>query len=178
MSDIDEPTRTLLAALGLSITPHSDPAHGWGYCWQNRDWVGPFTTPSAALHAAFTDALLAIQFRSDYSWVSFSQAGELWQFKGEGEGWMRIGGPGTEDDEEATMMLNIHTLSSALDTLRETDTRDIVAPGPAQRWEQALRAGYQAYSNVETLLDSWHDELGKHHEREGLAQDSWNEKEK
>src|SRR5258708_15145669 len=45
------------SGLGLSITPHSDPAHGWGYTWQGLDWTGPFTTPDAAIHAAFTDAL-------------------------------------------------------------------------------------------------------------------------
>src|SRR2546428_409701 len=62
-------TWELLQQLGLSITPHSDPAHGWGYTWQNRDWVGPFTTPGAALHAAFTEALLALQLRSAASFT-------------------------------------------------------------------------------------------------------------
>src|SRR4051794_3043135 len=86
-----------LAALGLSITPHSDPAHGWGYTWLNRDWVGPLTTPSAAIHAAFTDALLALQSRSDAPFPL--QAGELWRYDGAGKGWTHIGGPGIEDDE-------------------------------------------------------------------------------
>jgi hypothetical protein len=31
-----------LTWLGLAITPHSDPANGWGYTWQGRDWTGPF----------------------------------------------------------------------------------------------------------------------------------------
>ncbi len=81
---------TRLSALGLSITPHSDPAYGWGYTWQGRDWTGPFTTPDAALHAAFTEALQALQFRSEYSWVLFAQPGEHWQFNGDGEGWVHV----------------------------------------------------------------------------------------
>ena len=66
-----------LSELGLSITPHRGPVHGWGYTWQGRDWTGPFTTPDAALHAAFTDAQQAFLFRSEYSWVLFAQPGEL-----------------------------------------------------------------------------------------------------
>ena len=66
-----------LSELGLSITPHRVPVQGWGYTWQGRDWTGPFTTPDAALHAAFTDAQQAFLFRSEYSWVLFAQPGEL-----------------------------------------------------------------------------------------------------
>jgi hypothetical protein len=80
-----------LSDLGLSITPHSDPVHGWGYTWQNRDWVGPFTTIDAAIHAAFTEGLQALLFRSEYSWVLFAQPGERWQFN-VGEGWVRVAG--------------------------------------------------------------------------------------
>jgi hypothetical protein len=79
-----------LAALGLSITPHSDPSYGWGYTWQNRDWAGPFTSPSAAIDAAFTEAMHALQFMSDYSWVLFAQPGERWQFTGDIYGWEQI----------------------------------------------------------------------------------------
>ena len=81
-----------LAALGLSITSHSDASHGWGYTRQGRDWAGSFTTPGAAIHAAFTEALLAMQFRSNYSWVLFAQPGELWRFGGDGEGWVHVAG--------------------------------------------------------------------------------------
>src|SRR5258707_15776336 len=90
----------LLGALGLAITPHSDPAHGWGYTWRGRDWTGPFTTPGHAVHAAFTEALLALQFRSAAPFVQ--QVGELWRWDGQEEGWFHVGGPGTEDDEEAS----------------------------------------------------------------------------
>ena len=78
-----------LSDRGLLITPHSDPNLGWGYTWQGRDWAGPFTTPGAAIHAAFTEALQALQFRSEYSWVLFAQPGERWQFNA-GEGWVHI----------------------------------------------------------------------------------------
>ena len=80
-----------LSELGLSITPHRRPVHGWGYTWLGRDWTGPFTTPDAALHAAFTEGLQALVFRSEYSWVLFAQPGERWQFN-EGEGWVRVAG--------------------------------------------------------------------------------------
>ena len=82
-----------LAALGLSITPHADANLGWGYTWLNRDWVGPLPTPGAAIHAAFTNALLAMQFERDYSWVLFAQPGELWRFDGDSEGWVHVSEP-------------------------------------------------------------------------------------
>ena len=76
--------------LGLAITPDSDAANGWGYTWQGRDWTGPFPTPDAAIHAAFTEVQQALQFRSEYSWVLSAQPGERWQFNG--ENWVRIDG--------------------------------------------------------------------------------------
>ena len=69
-----------LTLLGLAITPHSDPANGWGYTWQGRDWTGPFPTPDAAIHAAFTEARQALQFKNEYSWVLSAQPGDRWQF--------------------------------------------------------------------------------------------------
>src|SRR6266436_6375580 len=78
-----------LAALGLSITPHADANLGWGYTWLNRDWVGPLPTPGAAIHAAFTNALLAMQFASDYSWVLFAQPGDVFRFDG-GQEWTPV----------------------------------------------------------------------------------------
>ncbi len=163
-------TWELVQQLGLSITPHSDASHGWGYTWQNRDWVGPFTTPSAALHAAFTEALLALKFRSAAPFTQ--QAGELWRFNGQEEGWTRIGGVGTEDDEEAAVLASAYAFSTALDTLRGIETSEIMIPGPHERWEQALRVGYQASSDLENRLDSWQDELEMHHEREGRAENA------
>ena len=80
-----------LAALGLSITPHSDASLGWGYTWQGRDWAGPFLTPDAAIQAAFTEARQALLFKSNYSWVLFAQPGELWRFDG-GEEWVHVAG--------------------------------------------------------------------------------------
>ena len=150
-------TWEMLKQLGLSITPHSDPAHGWGYTWQNRDWVGPFTTPQAALHAAFTEALLALKFRSAAPFTQ--QAGEIWRFDGPEEGWTHIGGAGTEGDEEAEVLASAHVFYEALDTLRGIETSEIMIPGPHERWEQALRVGYSASSDLETRLESWQDEL-------------------
>jgi hypothetical protein len=80
-----------LTVLGLSITPHSDASYGWGYTWQGRDWAGPFTTIDAAIHAAFTEARQAIQFRSTYSWTEFAQPGDRWQFNAD-EGWVHVAG--------------------------------------------------------------------------------------
>jgi hypothetical protein len=90
MANIDQATREKLASFGLFITLHSDPSSGWGYTWHGRDWTGPFPTPEAALHAAFTDAGLSLQFRSDYSWVEFAQSGETWRYGGEAEGWSKL----------------------------------------------------------------------------------------
>ena len=81
-----------LEMLGLAITPHVDASLGWGYAWQEHDWVGPFPTPDAAIHAAFAQALQALLFRSEYSWLLSAQPGERWQFNGEGEGWVRVAG--------------------------------------------------------------------------------------
>jgi hypothetical protein len=80
-----------LALLGLEITPHSDPANGWGDTWQGRDWSGQFPTPDAAIHAAFTESLQALLFRNEYSWVLSAQPGEHRQFNG--ERWLQIDGP-------------------------------------------------------------------------------------
>ena len=77
-----------LALLGLAITPHSDPANGWGYTWQGREWIGPFSTPDAAIHAAFTEARQALQFRNEYAWVVYAQSGEYRQFNG--ESWVQM----------------------------------------------------------------------------------------
>ncbi|SRR5258708_37701578 len=161
-----------LVALGLSITSHSDLNHGWGYTWQGRDWVGPFTTPAAALYAAFTEALLALQFRSNYSWVQFAKSCDLWRSDGGGEGWRRVGESGTEDDEEALVQAGVQAFNSALDTLRGIETSEIYIPGPHEEWEQALQVAYQASSDIEAQLDSWQDELEAHHEREGQAEDN------
>ena len=79
-----------LALLGLEITPHSDPANGWGYIWQERQWTGPFPTPDAAIHAAFTEARHALQFRNKYAWVVSAHPGEHRQFTG--ESWMQMDG--------------------------------------------------------------------------------------
>jgi hypothetical protein len=160
----------ILAALGLSITPHSDASHGWGYTWQGRDWVGPFTSPAAAMHAAFTEALLALKFRSAAPFPL--QAGELWRYDGDSEGWMHIGEPGTEDDEEASVLAGVQAFYSALDTLRGIETSEIYIPGPHERWEQALRVAYRASSDIEARVGSWLDELEVHHEREGQVEDS------
>ena len=46
---------------------------------------------AAHLQAAFTDVLLALKFRSDYSWVLFAQPGERWQFNA-GDGWVHVAG--------------------------------------------------------------------------------------
>jgi len=59
-----------------------DASPGCGYAWQERDWVGPFPTRDAAIHAAFTEALQALLFRSENSWVLSAQPGERWQFNG------------------------------------------------------------------------------------------------
>jgi hypothetical protein len=89
-----------LAVLGLSITPHRGPVHGgWGYTWSRRDWAGPFTTPGAAIHAAFTEAQQALLFRSEYSWALFAQPGERWQFNA-GGGWVHISEPGSAPKQE------------------------------------------------------------------------------
>jgi hypothetical protein len=77
-----------LALLGLEITPHSDPADGWGYTWQGRAWAGPFPTPDAAIHAAFTEAQQALQFRSEFAWALTAQSGEQRQFTG--ESWVQV----------------------------------------------------------------------------------------
>src|SRR5258708_13685860 len=109
-----------LVALGLSITSHSDLNHGWGYTWQGRDWVGPFTTPAAALYAAFTEALLALQFRSNYSWVQFAKSCDLWRSDGGGEGWRRVGESGTEDDEQALVQAGVHPFQTPPNNLPAT----------------------------------------------------------
>ena len=159
-----------LSALGLSITPHSDASHGWGYTWRNRDWVGPFTSPAAAIHAACTEALLAMQFRSGAPFTQ--QPGELWRWDGQEEGWFRVGGPGTEDDEEASVLASVQAFYSALETLRGIETSEIYIPGPHEQWEQALRVAYRASSDIEARVGSWQDELEVHHEREGQAEES------
>ncbi|HKF35442.1 MAG TPA: hypothetical protein VKB35_00970 [Ktedonobacteraceae bacterium] len=79
-----------LALRGLAITPHSDAANGWGYTWQGRECTCSFPTPDAALHAAFTEAQEALQFRSDYAWVLSAQSGEHRQFNG--ESWVQVDG--------------------------------------------------------------------------------------
>src|SRR5712691_1733376 len=98
-----------LARLGLSITPHADANLGWGYTWQGRDWAGPFTTPGAALHAAFTEALQALLFRRDYSWVLFAQPGERWHWTG--QAWETVTGHFAEKEERESFS----TLSTLLD---------------------------------------------------------------
>ena len=92
-----------LTLLGLAITPGSDPANGWGYTWWGRDWTGPFPTPDAAIHAAFTEALQALQFRNEHSWVVAAQPGERRLFSG--ESWVQIDGSrkrGPRDIEAAS----------------------------------------------------------------------------
>src|SRR5712692_7222185 len=126
-----------LAALGLSITPHPDASYGWGYTWQGRDWAGPFSTPGAALHAAFTDVLQALKFRSEYSWVQFAKSADLWRSDGGGKGWRRVGGPDTEPEEREAFTA-LSTLLAALNDLRSTETSDLPIPSPAERWHKSL----------------------------------------
>jgi hypothetical protein len=62
----------LLAAQGLEITSRAVGGQsGWGYCWKNyprkrEAWVGPFPTPTSALHAAFTEVLFTFQLRDEH----------------------------------------------------------------------------------------------------------------
>jgi hypothetical protein len=114
--------------------------------------------------------LLALQFRSAAPFTQ--QASELWRWDGQEEGWFHIGGPGTEDDEEAAVLASAHAFCNALDTLRGIETSEIMIPGPHEQWEQALRVGYRASSDLEARLDSWQDELELHHEREGRAENA------
>jgi hypothetical protein len=65
-----------------------------------------------------------------------------------------MGGPGTEDDQEAGMLASIHVLYTALDTLRGIETSEIAIPGPAGRWQQVLRVGYGAYADATARLHS------------------------
>src|ERR1700726_3615777 len=90
-NNTDQETLDRLASLGLTITSHRDPSAGWGYTRQGRDWAGPFTTPEAAMHAAFTEALHALAFRSAYSWVRFASPGDAWRYNGEAVGWTPVG---------------------------------------------------------------------------------------
>ncbi len=167
MEDADLQTFNRMAGflneMGLSVIPRTDPSSGWSYTWRGREWGGPYPTRGAFGQA--TKAMAAL------SAMPFPQTvGELWRWNGEGDGWFHIGGPGTEDDEEASVLTGVHALYSALGTLRGIETSEILIPGPAQHWEQALRVGYWAYSDVEARLNSWHNELGIHHEREGRAE--------
>ncbi len=84
-----------LALLGLEIVPHSDPANGWSYTWQGREWTGPFPTSDTAIHAAFIEARQALQFRSDYAWLVSAQPGERRQFNG--ESWVQVDGSHKRD---------------------------------------------------------------------------------
>ncbi len=69
------------------------------------------------------------------------------------------------------MLTGVHALYSALDTLRGIETSEIDIPGPARRWQQALRVGYRAYADATGRLHSWSDELDIHHERDRGAFD-------
>jgi hypothetical protein len=111
-----------------------------------------------------------MQFRSA---APFPQRpGELWRWDGQENGWFRVGGPGTEDDEEAVVLAGVQAFYNALDTLRGIETSEIYIPGPHERWEQALRVAYRASSDLEARIGSWQDELEAHHEREGQAEES------
>lgn len=78
----------LLERLGLSITPHSNPNLGYGYIWQGHDWIGPFGSKENALHAAFTNALIAIQAYSSKAPLFGAQKGDIWQW--DGKKWDRL----------------------------------------------------------------------------------------
>ena len=154
-------------ALGLTITLHRDPSSGWGYTWQGRDWTGPFTTPDAAVRAAFTEAREALQFRSEYSWVLFAKAGDFWRSDGQGRGWRRVVDPGTTDDEEEQReaFMTLDTLLIALRNVRATLTGDLSIAGPAKQWHKSLDAGEQALTNLEEMLQEWQEELGDQYHR-------------
>lgn len=56
----------LLADLGLTITPHSDPSSGWVYKWRGRGWEGAFESRAEALTEAFGEAQRALRSREYY----------------------------------------------------------------------------------------------------------------
>lgn len=72
---------TFLAKLGLAVTPHSDPSHGWGYTWFGREWDGPYPTPVDAIRAAFQLVDKNAQLLRDMPSPTFP--GELFWWDGE-----------------------------------------------------------------------------------------------
>lgn len=159
----------LLNEMGLAVIPRTDPSSGWGYIWRGQEWRGPYPTPEDAMRAAFDQVIKAMVALSAMPLPQ--TVGELWRWDSEEDGWFHIGGPGTEDDEEASVLTGVHALYSALDTLRGIETSEIDIPGPAARWQQALRVGYRAYADATARLNSWSDELDIHHERDRGAFD-------
>src|SRR5579859_5640543 len=123
--ELDPITLKWLASMGLTLTPHSNPLVGWGYVWDEHSWVGPFPTEASALQAAFSNALLALNFRQAYSSFALAQYGDLLpydaKFPGDVNGWKPLNGPSAQEEErEAYTALT--TLLQALFDLRRFQT--------------------------------------------------------
>jgi hypothetical protein len=78
-----EDVLVFLAGLGLAVTPHSDPAYGWGYTWFGGDWEGPYPTPVDAIRAAFENTEKKAQRLREMPFPTHAGALYWW----DGEAW-------------------------------------------------------------------------------------------
>lgn len=76
-----EDVLVFLAGLGLAVTPHADPTHGWGYAWFGGEWNGPYPAPTDAIKAAFELADTKAQQLRDMPFPT--EPGQLFWWDGE-----------------------------------------------------------------------------------------------
>ncbi len=78
-----------------------------------------------------------------------------------------------QEEDELVMLLLVRQLYAHINTLRRTETHDIVIPGPGGSWTEAMRESYRVRGHLETLLDEVLSELDAHHQREARAEEMY-----
>jgi hypothetical protein len=75
-------------------------------------------------------------------------------------------------DDLDQLIENIRTFCSALEKLRLMEGPEMLLPGRVETYNRTLEDAYTAYSQMETVVDEWGQELEYQHMRldEGVTQ--------
>jgi hypothetical protein len=74
-----------------------------------------------------------------------------------------------EDEESTEANATLHTILTALEELRSTDTPALGIPAIAERWNASMKSGQDAFYALKKMMDEWENEFEFHYYR---AQDT------
>lgn len=111
---------------------------------------------AAAATARLKHALAFDRLRHVFATFGHQRVGDLCRW--DGARWEPLTGPAA-DREGSEAFTALAVLLGALSVLDGIETAQITSPGPAQVWQGAIEQAYQAYDQLEGLLQTWGADL-------------------